>query len=117
MIARDPAYEADWLHTIEREAGVDVGWGARVRARLQWAQGKHGDRWTRMLVRGLFREIRAECEDLGGWPVLAAQMIVASKELPDAEAMRLLGLLRQIAAYGAMADELVDQAISILGDR
>lgn len=116
-MSRDVNFESAWLESVEHDAGVDVGWRTRVRARLQWAQGKHGDRWLKMRLRNLLQEIRSETEDLGGWPVLAAQIVHAASELDEREAIHLLALLRHIAAYGAMADELVGQALDILGER
>lgn len=114
---RDQAFEQVWLEVAEREAGVDSGWRARVRARLQWAQGKHGDAWKRRRLSAMLVEIREEAWDIPGWGVLAAQLINADTELTEHEAVRLLGLLRQMSVYGALVDELVGQALEVLGDR
>lgn len=117
MSLRDLLYEVEWLASTERDAGVAPGWRTRVQARLQWAQAKHGDAWRRRRVASLLQEIREEAADIPGWGVLAAQLVLADGELPEPDAVRLLGLLRQMAVYGALVDELVGQAEMVLAGR
>jgi hypothetical protein len=113
--ARDRTYEQGALDAAEAIAGIPpTGYGQRVLDRLDRVGAKHGDQFADMAIDELLEEIAQEALDTGGWALLTAQ-----KAMLDGIPERVSGPLRvkllEIAAAGAQAEKLVNEARALVG--
>lgn len=114
MSVRDRAFEEAFLEGAERRAGLHgLGFGELVATRLEMVGRRHGDRWAGMAPRELVHEIRAEALDLGGWPVLTAQRLMAL-ELDDDCSLGARMKLQEIAAKGVEVELLVRELAGLI---
>lgn len=114
MSARDEAFEAAFLEAAERQAGLyGIGFVQLVAERLDTMGARHADRWASMSPRELVREIREEALDIGGWPVLTAQRLLALG-LDDPGALLAREKLLEIAAKGVEVERLVRELTGLL---
>ncbi|MDQ3935354.1 MAG: hypothetical protein M3340_12080 [Actinomycetota bacterium] len=118
MSARDRGYEEEFLDRAEREAGLmGLGFPVQVLERLDTYGAVHGDRWARMTLKELLREIRSEAADLGGWPALMAQQVLRQNGTVDDDvSLEARMLLQAIAAAGARVEHLCRQLGELLAD-
>jgi hypothetical protein len=84
-----------------------------VSARLDAVGARHGDRWLELPLRRFVSEIRAEAADLGGWPVLMAQRLMADGAGDDCSLEARL-ILQAIAAHGVQVERLLRQLTAAL---
>lgn len=105
MSTRDRALELDVLSTAERHATGDAGpWTERVLERVD----RHGAHVGRDLpdhlsLDAILAELQEEALDLGGWTIMALQ-VVRAHGVPDDLVEHLRERLVVIASLGATAD-------------
>lgn len=114
-MSRNTTFENDLLAAAERQAGLEIGYADRVRARLTMGQELYGNAWAGRPLVDMIREIREEAWDVGAWASLAAQL--ADRDVPDGEAMMLVRMRLQRAVACAVAiDEELRQILDLLAD-
>lgn len=114
MTPRNGGLEDAFLEAAERRAGMHgLGWAQLVRDRLELVGCRHGDRWHTLTPREFIHEIRLESLDLGGWPVLFAQRLLAL-ELDNDCSLPARLKLEEIAAHGVAVERLLRELAGLL---
>jgi hypothetical protein len=85
-----------------------------VLERLDRVGAKHGDRFAEMPIAELLEEIAQETLDTAGWALLTAEK-AAFDRLTERVAGPLRVKLLEIAAAGARAEKLVNEALALVG--
>jgi hypothetical protein len=107
--ARDKGFEEAFFDAAERQAGLwGLGAGEAAATRLDVMNERHGDRWLELPLKRFVSEIRAEGQDLLGWPVLMAQRLMADGAGDDCSLEARL-ILQAIAAHGVQVERLLRQ--------
>jgi hypothetical protein len=104
--------QTTWLLEREQRAGVNHGWRARVSERLRRGHDKLGESWRDRSLAELLLEAREECEDTGGWGVLARATLLAAG-LDELTTNEILGHLEDAVELAARADNHLSQAIAL----
>ena len=116
-MARDGEYERQFLDLAERRSGLmGLGFPEQVLERLDRVGARHGNRFESMGLRRLVAEIREEGLDLGGWSVLAGQVVLHSEELDPDVRLELAQLLEHVAAYGVRVEQLVRRLVELVSE-
>jgi hypothetical protein len=112
---RRPKFEVEFLRAASRTTSGEA-YVNRVLNRLNKGAAEYDDSWSKRPVSELLEELGEEGDDLGGWSVLAAQVLQNRNGLSSDATTQLLQITYRIAQLGAEVDGLVALALSILDD-
>lgn len=107
-------FEREYLEGAVRQAGWDLSWVHEVIKRLHAAERAKGpDAWMQITPSQFCHEIQEEGLDLGGWPVLFAELL-HHLEIDGERRMLVILELQAISALGAQVEPHLNRIKELL---